>query len=438
MLTAIADAIIIALAATSMFSLIYAQTDAHFNPLKSVSAGISLFLLIAFCSGVYQSWRDIRLTEIMGRYTATGAISACIIMLYLVLSKTAEDYSRIWLTSTMLVTYGLGVGFRFIYYMIIRKLRAKGYNIDDVLLISHKNHPPPTNLAESLEHSGYHIARQYIIDDDIDDLTSELALAIDQSHAKEVWIYLPLAESSRINTILDALHLQTANIRYVPDLFSYNLLNQSTSQIGGIPVVNLSMTPMSGVNLTIKAVEDRLLSAFILIVLSPILIVLAIGVKISSPGPILYKQERISFDLRPIQMLKFRSMPVNTEENGVSWGGSDAKVSSAFGRFIRKTSLDELPQFINVLRGDMSIVGPRPERTIFVERLKQQVPDYMKKHKVKAGITGWAQINGLRGDTDLNARIEHDLYYIQNWSLWLDLKIILLTPIKGLINKNAY
>ena len=137
-------------------------------------------------------------------------------------------------------------------------------------------------------------------------------------------------------------------------------------------------------------------------------------------------------------MLKFRSMPVDTEKEGVSWGGSAAKAKTRFGQFIRKTSLDELPQFINVLRGDMSIVGPRPERPMFVEQFKEEIPDYMKKHLVKAGITGWAQVNGWRGDTDLKTRIEYDLYYIENWSLLFDIKIILLTVFKGFVNKHAY
>jgi len=137
-------------------------------------------------------------------------------------------------------------------------------------------------------------------------------------------------------------------------------------------------------------------------------------------------------------MLKFRSMPVDVEKNGVQWGGARNKAATPFGAFLRKTSLDELPQFINVLKGDMSIVGPRPERPMFVEKFKDEIPDYMKKHLVKAGITGWAQINGWRGDTDLAKRIEYDLYYIEHWSLWFDLRIILLTVFKGFINRNAY
>ena len=151
-----------------------------------------------------------------------------------------------------------------------------------------------------------------------------------------------------------------------------------------------------------------------------------------------YRQERVGINNKPFHMLKFRTMPVDTEKSGVQWGGSAAKATTRFGQFIRKTSLDELPQFLNVLKGDMSIVGPRPERPMFVEQFKEEIPDYMKKHLVKAGITGWAQVHGWRGDTDLKTRIEYDLYYIENWSLWLDLKIIVMTVFKGFVNKNAY
>ena len=167
------------------------------------------------------------------------------------------------------------------------------------------------------------------------------------------------------------------------------------------------------------------------------MVILAIGVKLSSKGPIFYRQERVGLNNRSFVMLKFRSMPIGADSDLPQWVGATQKVTTRFGRFIRKTSLDELPQFINVLKGDMSIVGPRPERPQFVEQFKDEIPDYMRKHLVKAGITGWAQINGWRGDTDLQARIEHDLYYIEHWSLLLDLKIIVLTLFRIFQDPNA-
>jgi putative colanic acid biosynthesis UDP-glucose lipid carrier transferase len=211
------------------------------------------------------------------------------------------------------------------------------------------------------------------------------------------------------------------------------------TEFAGLPVVNVSVSPMEGPNWLIKRVEDAMFSLAILVLISPLLLAIAIGVKLSSPGPVFYRQERVGWNGRPFEMLKFRSMPVDTEnETGPVWAKRGEHRATGFGAFLRRTSLDELPQFINVLRGEMSIVGPRPERPVFVEKFKDEIPDYMKKHLVKAGITGWAQINGWRGDTDLEKRIEYDLYYIENWSLWFDIKIILLTLIKGFVHKNAY
>ena len=258
------------------------------------------------------------------------------------------------------------------------------------------------------------------------------------SQIDEVWLALPLADVNAIQRILHALRHSAASIRLAPDLFTLRLINHGVSEVLGVSMYDLSTSPMTGMNQFVKWCEDKLLSAFILMLISPVMLAVAIGVKLSSRGPVFYRQERVGLNNRPFAMLKFRSMPVDVEKDGVRWGGAATKTTSRFGQFIRKTSLDELPQFINVLKGDMSIVGPRPERSVFVEQFKDEIPDYMKKHLVKAGITGWAQIHGLRGDTDLKTRIEYDLFYIENWSFWMDLKIIFLTVFKGFVNKNAY
>ena len=204
-------------------------------------------------------------------------------------------------------------------------------------------------------------------------------------------------------------------------------------------MLDIAVSPLDGVNAYLKALEDGVLAWIIFVLFGPLMIAIAIGVKLSSPGPVFYRQERVGWNGRPFMMLKFRSMPVGVEHGtGPIWAGSGDNRATRFGAFLRKSSLDELPQLINVLKGEMSIVGPRPERPAFVNAFKHQIPNYMKKHMVKAGITGWAQVNGWRGDTDLNRRIEHDLYYIQHWSVWFDLWIALQTVIKGFVNKNAY
>ncbi len=176
-----------------------------------------------------------------------------------------------------------------------------------------------------------------------------------------------------------------------------------------------------------NSVEDLVISSLILCVIWPVMFMIAIGVKFGSPGPVFYRQTRIGWNGKPFSILKFRSMSVDLEKDGVVWGGASQKTVTKFGQFIRSRSLDELPQFLNVLAGDMSIVGPRPERDIFINKISQEVPRYMQRHMVKAGITGWAQINGFRGDTCLKKRVECDLYYITHWSLWFDIKIIFKT-----------
>ena len=188
-----------------------------------------------------------------------------------------------------------------------------------------------------------------------------------------------------------------------------------------------------------KRLIDTVLSLIALIILSPLLLITALAVKISSPGPVLFKQERVGRNKQTFYMYKFRSMEVQPpEEEKKAWTVKNDPRVTNFGRFMRKTSIDELPQLFNVLKGDMSLVGPRPERPFFVEKFKEEIPRYMIKHQVRPGMTGWAQVNGYRGDTSIRKRIEHDLYYIENWTLGLDVKILFLTVFKGFINKNAY
>jgi putative colanic acid biosynthesis UDP-glucose lipid carrier transferase len=266
----------------------------------------------------------------------------------------------------------------------------------------------------------------------------DLAAIVTKEAIDEVWIAFP-GESLAERAQHELRHLPVS-IRLVIDCFAFKQSKfLSLNTVAGIPTLDYSVSPLHGVNRYIKEIMDRLFALILLILISPILLVIATGVKLSSPGPVFYRQVRVGWNNRSFTMLKFRSMPVDAEaKTGAVWAKPGEQRATRFGGFLRKTSLDELPQLINVLTGDMSLVGPRPERPDFVEVFKDQVPNYMKKHMVKAGITGWAQVNGWRGDTDLNRRIEHDLYYIQHWSVWFDLEIALRTVLTGFINKNAY
>jgi len=255
----------------------------------------------------------------------------------------------------------------------------------------------------------------------------------------EVLVTLPPAQSHEMARLLDLLKDETLDVSVVPDVYQYVTLGCRIEDFDGLPIVRINDSPVIGWGAMAKRLTDIVASAFALLFLSPLLLLIAVITKLTSPGPILYAQERMGLDGHSFRMLKFRSMRVDAEaQSGAVWAGPTDDRKTAFGALLRRTSLDELPQFWNVLCGDMSLVGPRPERPIFVQKFRDKIPHYMLRHKVRAGITGWAQVNGWRGDTSLARRIECDLFYIRHWSYVLDLKILTMTLWKGFINKNAY
>ncbi|TGN99684.1 hypothetical protein PN36_35095 [Candidatus Thiomargarita nelsonii] len=266
-----------------------------------------------------------------------------------------------------------------------------------------------------------------------------LSTFVEENKIDEVWVTSQNIESSQLEIILHQLRLKLVTVRFVANLLSFRLINASITHKYGLPIITISESPMrSGINRFLKGVEDRLLASLILILICPLILIIAIITKLTSPGPVFFLQERVGWNGKAFMMLKFRSMPINVEKNsGPVWAKKGEDRATSFGRFLRKTSLDELPQFLNVLKGEMSIVGPRPERPFFVEKFKHEIPNYMQKHLVKGGITGWAQINGWRGNTDLHQRIEHDIFYIENWSVQFDIQIIVITIFRSFFDKNA-
>lgn len=267
----------------------------------------------------------------------------------------------------------------------------------------------------------------------------QIAELIEHVKADEVLISVPWSQQDEVSRLLDLLKDETVDVRLVPDVHAYVTLGCEVEDFDGVPVVRINDSPLIGWYAAAKRLTDIVVAALALILLSPLLLAIALLVRLSSPGPILYKQERMGLDGRTFQMLKFRSMRVDAEATtGAVWARESDDRRTLLGTLLRKSSLDELPQLWNVLRGEMSLVGPRPERPVFVHQFRREIPHYMLRHKVKAGITGWAQVNGWRGNTSLRRRIECDLYYIQNWSYALDLKILTLTLWKGFVNKNAY
>ena len=257
--------------------------------------------------------------------------------------------------------------------------------------------------------------------------------------ADQLFIALPMDGQDHLQRVLEGLGEELIDIKVVPDFLKFMKLNAGIEDFDGLPVISLRESPLFGVNRLVKRTADIVLSLAALLVLSPLMVLIAGAIKLTSPGPVLYRQERMGLDGISFQMFKFRSMREGAEEeSGAVWASPKDPRRTSVGRIIRKASLDELPQLFNVLRGDMSVVGPRPERPVFVEDFRKNIPGYMLRHKVKAGITGWAQVNGWRGNTPIENRIECDLYYIENWSLGFDLKILWLTLWKGIIHKHAY
>jgi Undecaprenyl-phosphate glucose phosphotransferase len=268
---------------------------------------------------------------------------------------------------------------------------------------------------------------------------SDVGEILQRERIDQVYVALPLEEHVKMLTIIDQTSREVVDVRVVPDLLQFIALRARLEDLDGIPMIAINDVPLQGFNSVLKRLTDIVISAVALAVLAVPMAIIAILVKLTSSGPVFYRQERMGLDGKAFTVYKFRSMYCGAEDvTGPVWARDDDPRATPIGRYLRAFDLDELPQFWNVLKGDMSIVGPRPERPYFVEQFKQRIPQYMLRHKVKAGITGWAQVNGWRGNSSIEKRIEYDLYYIENWSLLLDVKILILTLLRGFGQKHAY
>lgn len=269
---------------------------------------------------------------------------------------------------------------------------------------------------------------------------ANLNVILPENRLDEIAITLGLSEYYRLEEIVALCEKSGVHTKFIPDYNKIIPTKPYTEDILGLPVINIRYVPLSNTfNAMIKRIMDICGSIIGIIVASPIMLVLCALIKLTSPGPLIYRQERVGLHNQTFWMYKFRSMEIQPEaEEKKAWTVKNDPRVTAIGRFMRRTSLDELPQLFNILKGDMSLVGPRPERPFFVEKFREEIPRYMVKHQVRPGLTGWAQVNGYRGDTSIRKRIECDLYYIENWTVGLDIKIMFMTIFKGFINKNAY
>jgi len=326
----------------------------------------------------------------------------------------------------------------------------KGYNLKYVLLVGYSGSAESyINKVRLNPQWGYVI--RGILDDNIERGTEykgikvlgtidNLPLILPENKLDEIAITLPLGQYGRLKEIVSLCEKSGVHTKFIPDYAGIIPNRPYTEDIQGLPVINIRRVPLNNtLNSLVKRFVDIVGSMIGIVVSSPVMIVSAILIKATSDGPVIFAQERVGLHNKPFQMYKFRTMIEQSEaEEAKSWTTKDDPRVTKVGRFLRKTSLDELPQLFNIFFGQMSLVGPRPERPQFVEKFKEEIPRYMIKHQVRPGLTGWAQINGLRGDTSIEQRIEHDLYYIENWTLELDIKILILTIFRGFINKNAY
>lgn len=339
---------------------------------------------------------------------------------------------------------------RFGIRYILSRLRRKGFNQKHVMLVGFSD--ASDQFIDACRRNpdwGYHI---YGIVDDIAEVgegykgvrvvgrISELEHILAQNTIDEIAITLPLAAYAKLDGIVHVCEKSGVHTKFIPD---YNNIIHSkpvTEDMDGLPVINIRNVPLTDpVKATAKRAVDICGALVGIILFSPIMLVVAILIRLTSPGPIIFKQERVGLHNKPFMMYKFRSMVQQTEaDEKKGWTVPGDPRVTRVGRFIRKTSIDEFPQFFNVLAGQMSLIGPRPERTQFVEMFKEEIPRYMIKHQVRPGMTGWAQVNGLRGDTSIYERVKYDIWYIENWTMSLDVKILFLTIFKGFVNKNAY
>ena len=399
-------------------------------------------LLIPTIFRFFQVYESIRVRGFSQHLLSLAqGVLALLVMLagFAFFTKTGEDFSRAWFAWWAGLAFVSLFLFRGSLLLLLSFMRTRGWNERRVLVVGASE--LRDQLVQTIHEAVWTGFRIVGCIDDVESIDAARLVSdyVTQQQIDEVWMVLPLSAEPHIQKITHALRHQMVTTRLVLDIFSLNLLNHSITNLAGFPVLNICSSPMVGMNRLLKALEDRVLALLILCLISPLLACIAVAVKLSSKGPVFYKQKRVSWNGKEFNMLKFRSMPVDAEaRSGPVWAKAGEDRATRVGAFLRRTSLDELPQFINVVLGDMSIVGPRPERLVFVEEFKDKIPGYMQKHLVKAGITGWAQINGWRGNTSLEKRIEYDLYYIQNWSLWFDLKIIFFTFVRGFSHKNAY
>jgi len=411
----------------------------------------ALVVAVGYFGRFYVPKRRKRFAYELYKALQTHAV-AMLLLLGLLFAVKEVHVSRAFLA----MFYAAGVGFvgayRFAVKTALKTIRKKGYNKQFVLIVGagsvgrrfYKNLQQFPELGYEVigflddfldRHEPAHEPLPPILGP-VDRLEDVLKTVL----VDEVIVALPLDVHRKIGRIVEVCEKAGVKVHIIPDFFDYLPARPSFENFAGIPIINVRNIPLDDFrNRLLKRAFDIVFSLAVIVLTAPLMLLIAIGIKLTSPGPVLFRQERVGLNRRRFVMYKFRTMHVMPrEQSDTTWTVENDPRRTRFGAFLRRTSLDELPQFFNVLMGHMSVVGPRPERPYFVEQFKEEIPNYMLKHYIRPGITGWAQTNGLRGDTSIEERIRHDLFYIENWTFLFDLKIILLTIVRGFRDRNAY
>ena len=410
-------------------------------------ACMALLVVVANSStGSYKRWRISSTFYIITKLMLVWLVIGIIVTSIIYFAHAAERYSRLWVGLTLLFSFVLAASARALVQYGLRRIRIRGGARRPVFLVGPaKNVLHVARGMRAASWEGHSIAGvERLPDGSLDQEQLErIAARIGDANAAEVWICVPLEMGDTVHGLFYALRNHTEEIRLIPEFKDMRLLNHRTSEVAGHLAIDLSVSPINGMARVVKRAEDIIVGSLISLMILPVCIAIALAIKFTSPGPVLFKQHRTGSNGKVFKVYKFRSMKVHQEKEGVvTQATKNDNRLTPIGAFLRRTSLDELPQFYNVLQGRMSIVGPRPHALAHNEYYKELVESYMRRHKVKPGITGWAQVNGLRGETEtlekMQRRVEYDLWYIDNWSVWLDLKIIFMTVFKGFKHANAY
>lgn len=425
---------------------LYLSVQVYFSALAFI---VPVYLILYYAFNLYTPKRVQGRRLEAANIVKANTIGLLLFFVVLYIIKQV-DFSRSMIFIFYCINIAAEVLVRNVIRYSLRNIRKKGFNLKHILLVGYSRAAEEyIDRIRANPQWGYVV--RGILDDNVERGTiykgikvlgriDNLFVILPENKLDEIAITLSINEYAKLEHIVSLCEKSGVHTKFIPDYNNIIPTKPYTEDLLGLPVINIRRVPLTNtLNMISKRIVDIIGATAAIILFSPVMLVTAIIIKLTSKGPLIYAQERVGLHNKTFRMYKFRSMEVQApKEEQSAWTVKNDPRVTGIGKFIRKTSIDEFPQFFNVLMGDMSLVGPRPERPFFVEKFREEIPRYMVKHQVRPGLTGWAQVNGYRGDTSIRKRIDHDLYYIENWTMGFDIKILFLTVFKGFVNKNAY